>query len=539
MKLLRRPRLLSFTGVLAFCLAPGFQAGPAVEDAFLESTRCALCHSNHEQATAMLSPTGDDAGMYDIWSATMKAQSFRDPYWRAQVSREIKEHPGEAEEIQALCLRCHAPMLHHQQRLEGKTLASVLEASKSEMAQDGVSCTVCHQIQPDKLGDASTFSGRPVIKDEKKIFGPYKDPVPGPMRAHTGFTPTHGSHIRRSALCGSCHTLYTGGGPGQQKYLEQAPYLEWRNSRFSTEKERPAAGAKDCGECHMPELGEQRIARSPMGSDFLIGTRKDVRAHAFVGGNAFMLELLAKHREELGVPASAAALRRGARRTRTQLRSKTARLALEGARMVEGELRFELEVENLCGHKFPSAYPSRRAWIEVQVRAGRRLVWHSGKMDEKGRIEGISDPRRIPHQQLVTKKEQVQVYEIVPADKDGKPTTSLHAMQQNLKDNRLLPAGWTADGPHAEETAPQGIGEDRDFVAGRDKIQYQIPLPDAPKGRLRVLVWLRYQTVPPHWVEALRTTDTEEARRFVRMYDGMAKEPETIDITSAFFENEG
>ena len=30
-----------------------------------------------------------------------------------------------------------------------------------------------------------------------------------PMRHHTGFTPTFGPHAAESAMCGSCHTLYT------------------------------------------------------------------------------------------------------------------------------------------------------------------------------------------------------------------------------------------------------------------------------------------------------------------------------------------
>lgn len=502
------------------------------DEPFVSSETCSLCHSNHDSATAMLSPTGEDASMYDLWGATMMAQAFRDPYWRAQVSREIALHPEDAEAVQELCLRCHAPAHHHTARLAGEAARSIAAAAADPLGEDGVTCTVCHQIQPEGLGSESTFSGRPVIKDEKRIFGPFREPVTGPMRMHTGYTPTQGPWIRKSGLCGSCHTLYT--GEGEDRYLEQAPYLEWRNSVFTTEMASPPSSAQECGECHMQELGTQRIARSPMGSDFLIDPRHGVRSHGFVGGNAFMLDLMNINREELGIEVSAEAFAKSARRTRAFLRTNTARVEILGGRVEEGEVRFDVEIENLCGHKFPSAYPSRRAWLEVQIRQGRRILFHSGDLDDDGTLAGVGDARNLPHRDLVTKASEVPVYEVVPGDANGNPTTSLHAMRRNLKDNRLLPKGWRKDGPHADETAPVGIGDDADFVAGKDRVRYRIAVDGAGRGRLRVLVWLRYQTIPPHWVEELRTTDTPEAKTFVKMYDGVTKPAETIDVTSAF-----
>lgn len=61
------------------------------------------------------------------------------------------------------------------------------------------------------------------------------------------------------------------------------------------------------------------------------------------------------------------------------------------------------------------------------------------------------------------------------------------------------------------------------------------PLPtDAPADGLVVVAWLRYQPVPPAWVAALRDLDADEARRFVRMYDGADKAPETLALAVAF-----
>ena len=60
----------------------------------------------------------------------------------------------------------------------------------------------------------------------------------------------------------------------------------------------------------MPETGSTRVARNPVGREFLIPVRDGYRAHAFVGGHAFVLEMFAKNREELGVAATEESLRR-------------------------------------------------------------------------------------------------------------------------------------------------------------------------------------------------------------------------------------
>jgi hypothetical protein len=39
---------------------------------------------------------------------------------------------------------------------------------------------------------------------------------------------------------------------------------------------------------------------------------------------------------------------------------------------------------------------------------------------------------------------------------------------------------------------------------------------------------LRYQPVPPAWVDALRGVEAEQAKRFVGWYDAADKTPETV-----------
>jgi hypothetical protein len=52
-------------------------------------------------------------------------------------------------------------------------------------------------------------------------------------------------------------------------------------------------------------------------------------------------------------------------------------------------LAIDVQVENLSGHKLPTAYPSRRAWLHFAVRDGNgRVVFESGALNPDGSIVG-------------------------------------------------------------------------------------------------------------------------------------------------------
>jgi len=516
--------------LLAAWLAAGATRAQTVHDLFLPAHNCAVCHSVAPGASAMRTATGDDVSPHGLWQATLMANSFRDPYFRAQMERESAADAA----VQELCLRCHTPMAHHTAVRAGKPAPRLADVVADPLlADDGVSCTMCHQITAEGLGEPRTFSGRPVLGTERRMFGPFPDPATGPMRQHVNYTPTQALHVRSSALCATCHTLTT--EHQGTEFAEQTPYLEWRNSEFSDEhgdEHGASETSRTCQQCHMAATGATRIARNPMGRDFLIPVRDGYAAHAFVGGNAFMLDLLRVHRDDLEVEASGADLARMAAATRRQLAERTATLAIEGSQLQDGVLSFAVRVQNQTGHKFPSGYPARRAWLHVQVRSGRDVVFESGGWDEAGRLVGVDGELGLPHPALVESPAQVPVYEMVAEDPDGKPTTSLVRMVRKLKDTRLLPRGWRRDGPHADVTAPVGTGNDLDFVGGGDTVGYRIALP-AGRGRLQIVAWLHYQPIPPAWVDALRGEKGPAATRFVTLYDGADKAPETVAVTTA------
>ena len=129
------------------------------------------------------------------------------------------------------------------------------------------------------------------------------------MRSVTGFQQEAAPHIKQSELCATCHTLITQAfGPDGAvigELHEQMNFQEWQHSDYATKEQR------SCQSCHMPTVaGPIRIA-SVLGDQ-----RESLARHTFVGGNAHMLRLLNRFRNELGVTAPAAELEATAQRHR-------------------------------------------------------------------------------------------------------------------------------------------------------------------------------------------------------------------------------
>jgi len=106
------------------------------------------------------------------------------------------------------------------------------------LAADSVSCTVCHQIAPDRLGTRESFNSNFVMQPTpadgvRQIFGPYAIDAGRRtiMRSVTGFVQAEAPHVKQSELCASCHTLITEAyGPDGAvigSLPEQMNFQEW------------------------------------------------------------------------------------------------------------------------------------------------------------------------------------------------------------------------------------------------------------------------------------------------------------------------
>ena len=285
---------------------------------FVTSHECAACHNG------LTTPTGEDVSIGVSWRASMMANSARDPYWQAAVRREIIDHPQAAEAIEEECAICHMPMSRTKARAanrHGQIFAhlpiGVRTDEDDRLAADGASCSVCHQIGPDRLGTRESFNGgfvlaQPTPDGERRMFGPFKVDRGRRriMRSATGMTPAEANHVRASEVCATCHTLYTQAlGPKGEvlgELPEQVPYLEWQHSAFRQER--------SCQSCHMPEIAQPTRIASVLGEE-----RMGAGRHTFLGGNFFMLRMLNRYRNELGVEALPQELEAAASATIAQL----------------------------------------------------------------------------------------------------------------------------------------------------------------------------------------------------------------------------
>jgi len=525
---------------------------PKDEVAVDVSTTCALCHSNAPNATAMRDARGRGIAPYDLWQGTMMANSARDPLWRAAVSAEIEATPSRSEDIQRKCLSCHAPMAHNLGYDDHGTgsLMHILdcESDIGVLARDGVSCTICHGITPEGLGTEASFAAGYQLDTERRLYGPHASPFTMPMRHHTVFTPTEGPQILDSAMCGSCHTLETEaldaeGHAVGATLLEQAPYLEWLNSDYRLEAGSKGPLAASCQDCHAPttdadgEAVATRIARNPGGRDFPpIRPREPYGRHLFVGGNTLVLSMLRDHPEELRVDASTAAIQATLDATRDQLRNRSARIVIQEVERDGKALAFSVDVENLTGHKLPTAHPTRRAWLNVTVRdADERILFASGGVDARGRIVGadgeplaselVGGPTE-PHRDVVRKADEVATYQAVMADAEGATTHTLLRGAAWLVDDRILPKGWSAEHAEAERTAPVGVEGDANFRAGGDSVRYELELDSTEAVFIEAALY--YQPLGARWAAEILRFETPEIDRFRKLYEQAELAPEVL-----------
>ena len=124
---------------------------------FSGSGNCMLCHGPGTNANVRV--TGEDVSPPNLWRSTMMAQATRDPLWQAVVRSEALDHPALQSVIEDKCTNCHAPMGHEQAHQQGATSFSLADALAAPLGQDGVSCTLCHQVEAANFGSAESFSG--------------------------------------------------------------------------------------------------------------------------------------------------------------------------------------------------------------------------------------------------------------------------------------------------------------------------------------------------------------------------------------------
>jgi len=613
---------------------------------FVTSNQCMSCHAGLLEpfGPTMFVSLGDSAeygspgvhlSPYGEWRWTPMGLAGRDPIFFAQLESEIElmrtdfsDDPEQAklhiDNLVETCLTCHGAMGKHQYRMDHGEDASafgldhVMRPSTEpgtdgekdwrygSLARDGISCTICHQMQPRKQPAddhrhylefflETSITGNLHVGNPDELHGPFKDDEISPysMEHALGFKPKHNPYIKSSQMCGTCHVvnlpivdkpLKPGEEPDEliaaeqnpvfKKYhhhVEQATYLEWLNSEFENEFNPENPNAKTCQDCHMSkdyhnddlELHldriETRIAviqddtypdaeNLAEHKELLVRHRKEGYArHNFRGLNVFLLEMFNQFDDVLGVrkydfmTGSKEDISHAVADFMRQANNDTAELHIESSIDENNTLIADVTVLNKVGHRFPSGVGFRRAFIEFLVieqpaeeGSEEQIVWSSGRTNQLGVLvdaEGEALPTEFfsddstgkdrqvsqPHHEVIDSSNQVQIYETLLHSDEHSYTTSFIHGSNVMKDNRLLPRGWKAEGPGAglrgeflKATHPGPVAK-RDLRygdgSGSDVVTYRVALPEeVDTNKLRVKATLYYQAIPPYFLQSLFET---------------------------------
>ena len=453
-------------------------------DRFRDGEACGQCHLVDDTTQVLHDATGANDAPVLLWRSSLMALAARDPYYLAVFAEELARTSNKAA-VNATCVRCHGPAGAEESNntltFDDMTAGS---GSAAILARGGVTCTLCHQIDPSNLGDESSFTGKFVVKYGRKIYGRYSDPMTNPMMLIVNYTPTLGDHIESSTLCATCHTVQIG------NILEQATYLEWRSSKYTP--------MQPCQSCHVPTVDSANQAISTPVASFPsgLGPRSPFGKHVFVGGNSYVLSLLADAIDWSGASIPAAEVTASAARDDAHLQT-AAKLTITDAHREADTLVVTVHVDNLTGHKLPTGSPSRRMWLHVTA----------------GSFESGAPPVTAQqHRDVIDAPDQAQIWEAILVDSAGSPTHRALDAARYSKDDRILPQGFAPSTLDAPRTKPIGADGDASFVPGSDEVTYRIT--GAPAGTT-VAVELLFEAIRPEVVDAIDASATPAGTRFV------------------------
>jgi len=503
--------------------------------------QCANCHNG------LLDPAGNDVSIVQDWSTSMMANAGRDPYWIAKVAAEIHRNPALTDELNDTCTRCHMPMANDTARKDNLPISlfdadGFLNAQNPlfDHAMDGVSCTLCHQVEDDGLlGTKEGTSGNFSVaiqqrRSDRPAYGPYVDPNGVRMQTQVQFNPVFGPHIATSESCAACHDLRTpefssaDGTASTSFFPEQMIYSEWKNSRYADNN----ASLQSCQSCHMPTADGAMLIASAGGGI----AREGFSRHTFLGPNTVMQSILMNNAQALGITVPRAEFERSIQRNR-QFLGEAASVQIVSAEQRSGTLQARVQVRNLAGHKLPGGFASRRAYIHFVVSdQDGNVVFESGRSNVDGSVDGIasdSDSQQYePHYERITRADQVQVYEAIMGDEALQVTHTLMNASSYLKDNRLLPSGFDkSSAPDDIRTAGAAMA-DVNFDAGGDEVVYEVAVPEG--SALNVKASLVYQPLAyGHLQDLFSSAEVASVRYFQILFEAADLKSEVIASDAA------
>ncbi len=352
---------------------------------------------------------------YQGWRGSMHSNSFKDPIFQAEWALAEKELGGD---ISNLCAGCHSPpgMLSKTIKFDPK-LGKHGGFTAPPIAEQGVSCDVCHTISGSSFQDSESIehgNGSYISSPGKIKRGPLKD-------AKSPYHETeYSEHHTQSAFCGNCHNIFN---PINQFPLERT-YDEWKYSVY-------AQNNVQCQDCHMvPVETAMRVADElkpardlkdhGLGGKAAIGAQSErglVHGHGFVGGNSVITAAMGDPDSRRHALIAIKRLRSAAK-----VEMKLDKVAGQGALH-----QLKVKVTNQrAGHHMPTSLTFiRELWLEVEIRdQDNRLILHSGALDDHSEV----DPEAV-------------MFKAYAVDKHGKPAQYIWTVERFERRTTIPPKG--------------------------------------------------------------------------------------------------
>ena len=365
---------------------------------------CGQCHSKQ----------------YEGWNGSMHSNAFKDPVFQALWALAEKADPNTRNH----CGSCHTPIgistgtveFHPDEGLHGKFTASPI-------AEQGVSCDVCHTISGTNLQKTAVLehgNASFVLSPGEKKRATLEDAESPYHRTE------YSEHHNNSDFCGNCHNIFH---PGNNFPIERT-YDEWKYSAYAQNDIR-------CQDCHMvpveiaKKVADQMKRPEDLNDPSLEGFaalggkwRKVIHKHGFVGGNAVVTAVLSDKNSDNPEDVGRA---QNLDEAIARLQS-AASLKLYLTRK-KGDLhQLKVKVTNeRAGHHLPTSLTEvRQVWLEVVVKddQGQELM----------RSGSLQADNSLPADTVIFNAHAV--------DKNGKDTMLPWEISRFVDVNTIPPKGY-------------------------------------------------------------------------------------------------
>ncbi|HSO74336.1 MAG TPA: multiheme c-type cytochrome, partial [Blastocatellia bacterium] len=217
------------------------------ENEFIPASRCIGCHKS----------------IHDEWNESAHRNSFREPFYQANVKLLIKQR---GVEVTRHCESCHNPVA-----LFSGALTPDSKLSRP-FDDEGVSCSVCHSIEETTTQGIGSYTLAPpallVRSNGERVREATDDQIKTDLPSH--YRAVMRPLLRTPEFCASCHKAAVVPELNGRKWLRSfAVYDEWQQSAFSTETVQPLSRRErqSCQSCHMPKpAGGKALHRWPGGN---------------------------------------------------------------------------------------------------------------------------------------------------------------------------------------------------------------------------------------------------------------------------------